>query len=89
MAAYTEQQLPSTRTDLGYILRYLALAIDLDEPAVFDRFVSWPAEILATRRVPPTVLKTSLETVEVILERGELHRPSEICSSAHCRLLPV
>jgi len=89
MSAYSERQLASTMSDLGNILCYLGLAIDLDEAAVFDRFVSWLAEVLATRRVPPSVFKSSLEIVELVLERAELRRPAEICSSTHRRLLPV
>jgi len=35
------------------------------------------------------VLKVSLEIVATILERAELHRPADMCSSALRRLLPL
>lgn len=87
MSAYSERQLASTRSDLGHIFRYLALAIDHDEAAVFDHFVSWLAEVLTARRVPPTVLTASMEIVEIILARAEFRRPAKLCSSARRGLL--
>lgn len=89
MSSYSEGQLAATRVDLGYILRYLGVALDLDEAAVFDQFVGWLAEVLGSRHVPATVLKVSLEIVADILERAELRRPAQICSAASGRLLPT
>ena len=54
MSGYSERQLASTTADLGYILRYLGVAVDLDEVALFNAFVAWLAEVLGARGLPPT-----------------------------------
>ncbi len=89
VASYTDGQLAHSRTDLGYILRYLGLALDLDEATLFDGFISWLAEVLRCRHVPPAVLGASLDIVASTLERAELQPAADLCASARRRILPV
>lgn len=82
MAAYSPRQLAHIRSDLGYILRYLAVAIDLDDGPLFDGFLSWLAGILRTRAVPGPDLGTSLEVVGDVVARAGLRQAAATCSSA-------
>jgi methanogenic corrinoid protein MtbC1 len=84
--SYSSQQVSSTRTDLDYILRYLALAIDLDETQVFDEFVPWLAQVLSSRNVPPRVLIDSLGCLGGVLDSHGHQRSAALCGSAQTRL---
>jgi hypothetical protein len=86
MSAYSPQQLARTRDDLAYILRYLGLALDLDEPSMFEDFVAWLSEVLAARDVPASVLDTSLEIVAEVARDSGLVRAADICTSARLGL---
>lgn len=88
MSSYSSEQMAHTRVDLGYILRYLGLALDLDEIGLFDDFVIWLAEVLGCRRVPAAVLGASLDILATVLVQADLEPPAEICTSARRRLLP-
>jgi len=87
MSAYSPRQLAHTRADLGYILRYLALAIDMDERPIFDTFISWLSRVLNSRQVPASTLDRSLEILADVLERAEFQVAAEICSSG-CHAVP-
>jgi methanogenic corrinoid protein MtbC1 len=82
MASYSPRQLISTRRDLDYILRYLTVAIDLDEPLLFHEFVAWLAAVLEARHVPPAVLSTSLDIIGDVVHRSGLEWSAALCRTA-------
>lgn len=81
MSAYSSRQLARTREDLSYMLRYLGLALDLDEPSMFEDFVAWLSEVLAARGVPGGVLDASLEIVAEVARSSGLVRAARVCTS--------
>jgi methanogenic corrinoid protein MtbC1 len=68
MRAYTEVQRERTAEDLAHIVDFLATALYVDDPELFTGFITWTAEILRARRVPPHSLRTGLDILA-----GELH----------------
>jgi methanogenic corrinoid protein MtbC1 len=89
MATYSPRQLSSSRQDLDYIVRYLTVAIDLDETLLFVEFVSWLAEVLHARHVPPAVLDTSLDIIGRVVHRAGLDRSAALCRAARANLDPT
>ncbi|MET8697140.1 cobalamin B12-binding domain-containing protein [Streptomyces bauhiniae] len=61
MRAYTEAQRERTAEDLAHIVDFLATALYVDDTELFTGFVTWTAEILRARRVPPHSLRTGLD----------------------------
>jgi len=86
MSSYSERQLAHTRADLRYTLRYLGVALDLDEPELFVDFVRWLAEVLGSRGLPPAVLRTSLDIVAGAVGEAGFARSAALCSSGRERL---
>ncbi len=86
MSAYSSRQLDRTRKDVADILRYLGLAIDLDEPSMFDDFVAWFSQFLAGRDVPAAVLDASLDIVAEVTRDAGFVRAADICASARLGL---
>lgn len=81
MAAYSPAQLAKTRTDVGYILSYLATSIDVGDDEIFTAFTSWLAHVLETRGVPPVVLDRSLDIIgEVVASAGMTHA-ARLCAT--------
>lgn len=66
--------------------RYLGLAIDLDEPSMFEDFVAWLSHVLRSGDVPAGVLDASLEIVTELASESGLVRAARICTSARLRL---
>jgi methanogenic corrinoid protein MtbC1 len=50
--SYTSYQYEATRTDLEYIVDFLAAALFVDDPLLFTTFVGWMRVVLSSRRVP-------------------------------------
>jgi hypothetical protein len=87
MTSYSPRQLNSSRRDLHFILRYLIVAFDLDEPHLFDEFITWLQRVLIARNVPASVLPTSLQIVgDVVLRRG-LEQSAALCQAAQRHLV--
>jgi methanogenic corrinoid protein MtbC1 len=63
MRRYDARQLRRTREDLAYIVRYLAAARLVDDPAVFTAFRGWLTELLAARGVPERALTAGLASL--------------------------
>ncbi|MEO6375187.1 MAG: cobalamin-dependent protein [Acidimicrobiales bacterium] len=82
MTSFSAQQLNSSRRDLAYILRYLTIAIDLDEPHLFDEFITWLQRVLIAREVPPAVLLASLQMVGDVVHRAGLEQSAALCQAA-------
>ena len=87
MTSYSARQLNSSRRDLDYILRYLTVAIDLDEPHLFDEFITWLQRVLISRQVPAAVLPTSLQIVGDVIHRSGLEQSAALCQAAQRHLV--
>ncbi|MEU6986441.1 B12-binding domain-containing protein [Streptomyces sp. NPDC046324] len=60
MAAYTDLQRERTAEDLAHIVEFLATALYLDDDELFTGFITWTAQILGARGVPPQSLPPAL-----------------------------
>jgi methanogenic corrinoid protein MtbC1 len=80
MATYSPAQLASTRVDVGYILRFLMIAIDLGEDRIFLGFTEWLSGLLDARGVPPVVLDRSLDIVGGIMATAGMCEAARLCS---------
>lgn len=56
-----------TREDFGYLIDFLAGAIEADSNAAFADMIAWTARVLEARSVPRTVLEDSLLRIETAL----------------------
>lgn len=52
-----------TEEDYGYVLEYLAVALELDDPRPFLDFARWTARILDARKIPPAAFAGALDHV--------------------------
>jgi methanogenic corrinoid protein MtbC1 len=62
-AGYDAAQIESTSEDLGHIADFLAAALYVGEPAIFQDFVTWTTTVLTSRGVPATALRTGLTLI--------------------------
>ncbi|MEW2547309.1 cobalamin-dependent protein [Streptomyces sp. NPDC047002] len=67
MRSYTEAQLQYTAEDVAHVVEFLATALYVDDADLFTGFVTWTADILAARRVPPVSLAHALDILRVRL----------------------
>ncbi|MFD7712376.1 B12-binding domain-containing protein [Streptomyces sp. NPDC059785] len=63
MRDYSAYQRERTVEDIDHIVSYLATALYVDDPGLFARFLTWTADILAARDVPPRCLLPALESL--------------------------
>ncbi|MGW6058318.1 cobalamin B12-binding domain-containing protein [Streptomyces sp. NPDC055189] len=63
MRGYSEYQLERTVEDIDFIVNYLATALYVDDPGLFTRFITWTADILSARGVPPLCLLPALDSL--------------------------
>lgn len=89
MATYSPAQQNSTRNDIGYILEFLRIAVDLDEDQIFHAFVGWLAGVLTSRGVPPFVLAGSLQIIGEVLDGEGMAQAARLCGSAVERREPA
>ncbi|GAB3578703.1 cobalamin B12-binding domain-containing protein [Amycolatopsis endophytica] len=61
MRDYTELQRQYTAEDLAHIVEFLATALYTDDGSLFTAFLTWTADILAARGVPPGSLLPALD----------------------------
>ena len=67
MASYDEAKLERTREDFGYILDFLAAAVMVEDPGLFEEFVAWLRVVLESRGVPRQALTASLDVLADVL----------------------
>jgi methanogenic corrinoid protein MtbC1 len=60
MRAYTDKQRRHTLEDIAHIVDFLAVALYTDDDELFTGFISWTAQILTAREVPPASLRPAL-----------------------------
>lgn len=82
MSSGPVQHLARARKDVANIIRYLGIALDLDEPSLFDDFIVWHSEFLKARGVPVAGLDMSLDIVAEITRGSGFERAAHICISA-------
>ena len=70
----------------GVLLRYIGVALDVDEVELFDDFIAWLADVLTSRHVPRSVLGVSLDVLATVLERAGQAAPATVCGLAEQRL---
>ncbi|MFH8490762.1 B12-binding domain-containing protein [Streptomyces longisporoflavus] len=63
MRRYTASQMERTVEDIDFIVSYLATAVYVDDPGLFTRFITWTADILSARGVPPRCLHPALDSL--------------------------
>ncbi|GAA1568033.1 cobalamin B12-binding domain-containing protein [Actinomadura kijaniata] len=81
MAGYTDQQLRHTAEDVAHIVEFLGTALYLDDPGLFDVFLTWTAGILTARGVPARGLLPGLELLADQL--GDFPRAHTLLTGAH------
>ncbi|MEW2249285.1 cobalamin-dependent protein [Streptomyces sp. NPDC006975] len=60
---YTDEQREHTAQDLAHIVDFLATALYVDDPDLFTTFVTWTADVLHARRVPPHSVTVALDVL--------------------------
>jgi methanogenic corrinoid protein MtbC1 len=83
---YSEYQRERTVEDIDFIVGYLAAALYVDDPDLFTRFITWTADILAARDVPPRCLLPALDSLRNQLK--DFPRAIGILTAAHDVLDP-
>ncbi|GAA4607884.1 cobalamin-dependent protein [Actinoallomurus liliacearum] len=68
MAEYDEQQRERTAEDLAHIVDFLSVALYLDDPELFTRFIAWIGDILTARGVPARSVALAL-ALDLLAER--------------------
>ena len=63
MRDYNPRQLDATAEDVAHIVDFLAAALYVGEPEIFTDFLTWTAEVLQARGVPPVALQVGLDSV--------------------------
>ncbi|MFC5952699.1 B12-binding domain-containing protein [Pseudonocardia lutea] len=84
MARYTEQQRQHTAEDLEHIVQFLATALYTGDDELFGRFLSWTAEILEARSVPPGFLVPALDLLGA--ELRDFPRATALLEGARAQL---
>ncbi|MFJ8825384.1 B12-binding domain-containing protein [Streptomyces sp. NPDC102467] len=86
MRRYSEYQRERTVEDIDHIVNYLAAALYVDDWGLFTRFVTWTADILAARDVPPRCLLPALDSL--LHQLKDFPRASGILTAARSLLVP-
>ncbi|NEB74671.1 cobalamin-binding protein [Streptomyces sp. SID14478] len=64
LRSYSEYQRERTAEDIDHIVTYLATAVYVDDADLFTTFLTWTADILQARGVPPRSLLPVLDSLE-------------------------
>lgn len=79
--SYDEQQRERTREDLGYILRFAAVSLKLDDDRVFHDFLGWLPEVLHGHGVPAEAASGGVDAVLGVLR--DLPRTTSLLEAGH------
>jgi methanogenic corrinoid protein MtbC1 len=71
MSDLTTEQVARTREDLAFIVRFIAAARLVDDPAVFLEFLDWLNTLLGARGVPGTALVAGLEALAPLVDNAD------------------
>ncbi|MYW69760.1 cobalamin-binding protein [Streptomyces sp. SID8379] len=86
MRHYSAFQLDRTVEDIDFVVSYLATALYVDDAGLFHRFITWTADILAARGVPPWCLLPALESL--LTQLKDFPRATGILGAARHLLTP-
>ncbi|MFD0310062.1 B12-binding domain-containing protein [Streptomyces sp. NPDC127119] len=86
MRHYSEYQRERTVEDIDFIVGHLATALYVDDPGLFTRFITWTADILEARDVPPRCLLPALVSLRNQLK--DFPRAVAVLTTAHNLLHP-
>lgn len=86
MADYSTWQIDRTREDLHYHVRYLAVALAIDDPTVYLEMVPWLVDVLAARGVPSSVVTTTLDVLDHALTLHGATRAVDLVNAAATQL---
>jgi methanogenic corrinoid protein MtbC1 len=67
MTRFDDRQRHHTREDLGYLLSFADVALLVDDPNVLTDVVTWLADLLAARGLPPHVMDETLQALRSVL----------------------
>ncbi|MFJ2262668.1 B12-binding domain-containing protein [Streptomyces sp. NPDC087844] len=83
---YSEYQLERTVEDIDFVVSHLATALYVDDPDLFTRFITWTADVLAARGVPPRCLLPALDSL--LNQLKDFPRAVGILTAARDLLIP-
>ncbi|MFI5659925.1 B12-binding domain-containing protein [Streptomyces sp. NPDC051684] len=64
LRSYTEYQRERTAEDIDHIVTYLATSVYVDDADLFTTFITWTADILRSRGVPPRSLLPAVDSLQ-------------------------
>ncbi|MCX6283930.1 MAG: cobalamin-dependent protein, partial [Bacteroidetes bacterium] len=76
---YSEHQKKNFKSDIAWIISFLAEAVWAGQPALFDEFISWLKTFLASVKVPMEDLRESIELLK--------YRINEACTDEDNKLI--
>ena len=76
------RQLAHVRADLDNAVHHLAIAVELDDPAVFHDHVSWLTSVRDSRHLPPSILYTAIDIVADVVAQAGYRPAGRICTAA-------
>ena len=82
---YSMRQLAHVRDDLVDAVHHLAIAVELDDPAVFHDHVAWHASVGDSRHLSPAVLHTAIDIVAEVVTEAGFTRAGRVCTAARAR----
>ncbi len=68
--------------DMHYCLEHLAPAVAMDDPSIFERYVTWLEDLLAARGIGSQDVRRSLEATRAVL--GERLDSDESAGALRC-----
>lgn len=77
----TDEQLARTREDLDYILRFVEVALDVDDTTVLTDFLGWLVGLLSVRGVPTKAVTAGLDALAAEVD-PDLERTQELLALA-------
>ncbi|UMB72480.1 cobalamin B12-binding domain-containing protein [Mycobacterium paraterrae] len=80
MRTYTEAQRQRTAEDIAHVVDFLVAGLYIDDDELFSGFITWTADILNARGVPPATLFPTLELLGKQLH--EFPRSQRLLSAA-------
>lgn len=87
MRGYTDQQRLHTAEDLRHLVEFLAAALYVADASLYTTFLTWTADVLAARGVPPQTLTPALDLIAAELRdfprAGELLAAGRTALDAH------
>ena len=75
---YGERGRAKCLQDMRYTLEYLRTSVVLEDPSVFERYVTWLVSLLRARDIPPTDVRASLDAMLVVIAARLAREESDV-----------